>query len=133
MSRPLVPPRTVLVGFLVALAALACLGWVAGVDRVLAGLAGADPAGVAAALAAAACWLVAWGLSLRVALRTLGVAASPPRAVAVYASATFLNGLTPFAQVGGEALTAAVLDRSTDADYETGLAAVMAVDVVNLL
>ncbi len=130
---PSVSLRAALGGLLVALLALALLGAAVGVERVASGLAAVDPATAAAVLAAAATWFVAWGLSLYVALRTLGVGVTPRRAVLVYASATFLNGLTPFAQVGGEALAAAVISRSTDATYETGLAGVVAVDVVNLV
>jgi hypothetical protein len=133
MSRPLVDARTVAVGFLVALAVLAALGAVVGVAPVVAALADADSTAVLAALAATAVWLCAWGTSLFVALRTLDAPVCLPRAILVYASATFFNGLTPFAQVGGEALSAAVLSRSTDVEYETGLAAITAVDVVNLL
>ena len=126
-------PRTVLWGFLAAFSALAILGAFVGVERVVAGLAAADAGTAAAAPVAVALWLVSWGLSLYVALRTLGVDVTPTRAVLTYASATFLNGLTPFAQVGGEALSAVVISRSTGAEYETGLAAVTAVDIVNLL
>ena len=133
MSDSHVSPRTVLGGFLAALLVLTALGAIVGVDGVVDGLAATDPRVAAAALGVAALWLVVWGLSLYVALRTLRVAVTPQRAVLVYASATFLNGLTPFAQVGGEALSAAVISRSTDATYETGLAAVTSVDLVNLV
>ena len=127
-----VSPRTVLWGFLAAFLVLTALGAVVGIDGVVEGLADAEPRAAAVALGAAALWLVAWGLSLYVALRTLGVDVTPGRSVLVYASATFFNGLTPFAQVGGEALSAAVISHSTDAEYETGLAAVTSVDLVNL-
>lgn len=66
-------------------------------------------------------------------LRTLAVEISVPKALLAFASATFLNGLTPFAQVGGEALSAAVVSRATGARYETCLAGVAAVDLVNLV
>ena len=132
-TGPSVSLRLVLVGFLAAFAALTLLGAAAGVEHVVDALAAADPRTVGVALGATALWLTSWGLSLYVALRTLGVDVTPGRAVLVYASATFLNGLTPFAQVGGEALSAAVISRSTDAEYETGLAAVTTVDVVNLV
>lgn len=133
MSRSLVSPRTVVVGFVAALVVLAALGTVVGFGGVVASLAEAEPWSAAAALAAAAVWLCSWGVSLFVVLRTLGVSVSLPRSILVYASATFFNGLTPFAQLGGEALSAAVLTRSADVEYETGLAAVAAVDVVNLI
>lgn len=133
MERRLVSARTVLLGFLAALVALAIIGAVVGVDDVLAALAAADPVPALAALGATAVWLSLWGLSLYVSLRSLGVAVSPARSVLVYVSASFLNNITPFAQVGGEALSAAVIGRATDAEYETGLAAVTAVDVVNLV
>lgn len=133
MLRSYVSPRTVLGGFLAAFLVLTVLGAVVGIESVVAGLARTDLRVATSALGAAALWLVMWGLSLYVALRTLGVGITPRRAVLVYASATFLNGLTPFAQIGGEALSAVVISRSTDADYETGLAAVTTVDLVNLV
>ncbi|WP_435175515.1 lysylphosphatidylglycerol synthase transmembrane domain-containing protein [Halorussus sp. AFM4] len=132
MADTHVSARTVLWGFLAAFLALAALAAVVGIDAVVGGLADAEPRATAAALGVAAAWLVAWGLSLYVALRTLRVDVTPWRSVLVYASATFFNGLTPFAQVGGEALSAAVIARSTDTEYETGLAAVASVDLVNL-
>lgn len=133
MSGFPVSPRAILGGFLAGFLVLTVLGLVVGAEGVIAGLAGADPGLVAGALGAALLWLVLWGLSLYVALRTLRVDVTPGRAVLVYASAIFFNGLTPFAQVGGEALSAAVVSRSTDAEYETGLAALTTVDLVNLL
>ena len=133
MSDSYISLRTVLGGFLAAFFVLTVLGAVVGIERVVEGLASTDLRVATAALGTAALWLIMWGLSLYVALRTLCVDVTPQRAVLVYASATFLNGLTPFAQVGGEALSAAVLSRSTDIEYETGLAAVMTVDLVNLV
>ena len=132
-ERPLVSLRTVLVGVLAALVVLALLAALVGVDDVAETLADADAGAVLGALAATATWLFAWGLSLRVSLGTLGVPVTRRRSVLVYASAAFLNNVTPFGQVGGEALSAAVVSRSTDAEYETGLSAVTAVDVVNLV
>lgn len=131
-ARPL-PLRATLIGFALAVVAVAVLVGVVGVDPIVDAFVATEPAAVGAVLAFALAWFLAWSLSLFVVLRALGVAVSAPRTVLVYASATFFNGLTPFAQLGGEALTAAVLVRSADANYETGLAAVAATDAINLV
>lgn len=132
MSRP-VTPRTVVAGILAALVVLAIFTAVVGLGGVVGVVASAEPLSVLGVFAATAAWLVAWGLSLSVSLRCLGVPVSRGRSVVVYTSAVFLNSVTPFAQVGGEALSAAVIARTTDTEYQTGLAAVTAVDVVNLM
>lgn len=131
-ARPL-PLRAVAIGFALAVAAVAVVVGAIGVDRIAAAIAAAEPSAVGALLAFTLVWFCAWSLSLFVALRSLGVSVSAPRTALVYASATFFNGLTPFAQLGGEALTAAVLARSTDVAYETGLSAVAASDAINLV
>lgn len=132
-TRRLVSIRSVASGFLVALLVLAAIGIVVGIDTIVDVIAGADPLSILAALSLTAVWITAFGLSLSVTLDTLGVDVSPQRSILIYASAVFLNSLTPFAQIGGEALSAVIVTRSTDARYETGLAAITAVDVVNLV
>jgi hypothetical protein len=45
----------------------------------------------------------------------------------------FSNNVTPFGQAGGEPVTALLINRSTDTEYETGLAAIASVDTLNFV
>jgi len=124
---------TTLLGFAGALVVLAALLWLVGIDRVLAVLSRADPSVVAAVLGVAVVWLTAWGMSLRAVLGALGAVVSRPRAVLVLAAAIFSNNVTPFGQAGGEPLTALLISRATDSEYETGLAAIASVDALHFV
>ena len=125
--------RTAAVGVGTAFAALFLLSLAVGVDGVAAAVAAADPLLLVGVALASLLWLCVWSVSLYVVSHALSIAITPSRTLLVYASATFLNGLTPFAQVGGEALSAGVLSRTAGSRYETGLAAVAAVDLINLV
>jgi len=125
--------RATAVGFLAAFAVLAVLLWVAGVDAIVATVARADPSVVALLPLAAVAWLTAWGLSLRTVLGVLGSPVGVSTAVLVYAAATFANNVTPFGQAGGEPISAFLIARLIDDEYEAGLAAIASVDALNLL
>jgi len=125
--------RAIAVGFLAALAVLGTLLWVVGVDAILATLARADTSIVALLPLAAATWLTAWGLSLRIVLGVLGSPVGVATSVLVYAAATFANNVTPFGQAGGEPISAYLIARLTGDEYESGLAAIASVDALNLL
>jgi len=51
----------------------------------------------------------------------------------VFSGATFANNVTPFGQAGGEPITAFLISRVTDAEYERGLAAIASVDTLNFV
>jgi hypothetical protein len=51
----------------------------------------------------------------------------------VFSGAMFSNNITPFGQAGGEPVTALLVSRITDAEYETGLAAIASVDTLNFV
>ena len=125
--------RTLLLGAVAAIAVLAALSVAAGVDRVAAALAAADPALVAAAAALGLCWLASWSLMLRGVLGALGVSLSPWAAFRVYSGAAFANNVTPLGQAGGEPVAAALIATVTDARYETGLVGIASVDVLNVV
>ena len=125
--------RATLLGFAGAIAVFAVLFWVAGVDDLLAQLAGADRRLVGLVLLATLGWLAAWGLALRVVLSVLGIQLSVPRALFVFTGAMFANNVTPFGQAGGEPITALLISRVADTEYETGLAAIASVDTLNFV
>lgn len=133
MASRLLNPRTVLVGFGVAFGVLFLLSASVGIGPVVETLAAVEWYYLGGVLVVALLWLGVWSLSLYTVLRRLSVSITAARAFLVFTSATAANSLTPFAQMGGEALSAIVLSRATEARYETSLAAVAAVDVINLV
>ena len=124
--------RTVL-GFAAALALVAALAALVGVEEFLATLAAADLPLVGAVGVVALGWFLSWGMALRSVLSTLGIPVSRVRGFLLYGVAAFANNVTPFGQAGGEPVTALYLSQSTDLAYERGLAAIASVDTVNLL
>jgi uncharacterized protein (TIRG00374 family) len=125
--------RATLLGFAGALGVLAVLIVVVGVEDLLAALGRADRRVVGVMVVVAVGWLLAWGMALRTVLAVLGVEVGVVRALATFAAATFANNITPFGQAGGEPVTALFIANSTDAEYETGLAAIASVDALNFV
>ncbi|WP_029601809.1 lysylphosphatidylglycerol synthase transmembrane domain-containing protein [Halococcus hamelinensis] len=125
--------RTTLVGFAGALGVLAVLFWFVGVGDVVSALSMASPPVLVVIVVVAACWLTAWGLSLRTVLGVLGAPITIPSAVLVFAGATFANNVTPFGQAGGEPVSALLVSRASESEYETGLAAIASVDALNFV
>lgn len=125
--------RATILGFAGALAVFAVLFSAAGVDDLLSTLAGADRRLVTLVILATLGWLAAWGFSLRVVLDVLGVSLSVPQAFLVFTGAMFANNVTPFGQAGGEPITALLISRVADTEYEKGLAAIASVDTLNFV
>jgi uncharacterized protein (TIRG00374 family) len=125
--------RATVLGFLGAVAILAILFWVVGVDDIIAAFSDARPALVAAVIPVAFVWLSAWGMSLYTVLRALGTPVSPPKTVLLFSAAIFSNNVTPFGQAGGEPLSALLISRGADSEYETGLAAIASVDALHFV
>jgi hypothetical protein len=125
--------RATVLGFAGAAAVLGALVWLVGVGDLLATLRTADLRLVGLVVGATVLWLVAWGLALRTVLGVLGVEVSPVVAGLVFAGAMFSNNVTPFGQAGGEPITALLIARVTDTEYETGLAAIASVDTLNFV
>jgi len=123
--------RATIIGFAGALLVLAGLIWFIGPQDILDGLSAADPAMVALVLLAAAGWVSAWGMSLWTVLRALGAPIPAWKAIAVFTSAMFANNVTPFGQAGGEPVSALLISRAADSDYEDGLAAIASVDTMH--
>lgn len=128
-----VDPRKAVLGFSGAALVLTALVYFVGVDSVLAAMADLDTTYVVAIAAVALTWLSCWGMSLRTVLRALDVKAGVGESVLLYASATFANNVTPFGQAGGEPVSALLISRATDTEYERGLAAIASVDALNFI
>lgn len=125
--------QTTVVGFLGAALVLTAIVVVVGVDQTISAILSADLAILVLVLIVAAGWLSAWGLSLRTVLNVVDGRLSVPHSVLVFAGVTFANNVTPFGQAGGEPISAALITRITDNEYETSLAAIASVDAVNLV
>jgi hypothetical protein len=124
--------RTAL-GFGAAILVVGLLVWAVGVGDLVARLRAADARYVGLVLLTTVGWLAAWGLALRKVLSVLGVRLSAVSAFLVFSGAMFSNNITPFGQAGGEPVTALLVSRITDAEYETGLAAIASVDTLNFV
>lgn len=125
--------KTTLLGFSGAIAVLALLLYVVGVEELLIQLRRAQTATVGLVVLTTFGWLMAWGLSLRTVLAVLGERITAVQGFLVFSGAMFNNNITPFGQAGGEPVTALLISQTTDAEYETGLAAIASVDTLNLV
>ena len=125
--------RTTLIGFAATIAVFAVLFYTAGVDDLVSQLTTAEPRYTALVFLATLGWLAAWGGALRTVLGVLGVELSRVRSFLVFCGAMFSNNITPFGQAGGEPVTALLINRATDTEYETGLAAIASVDTLNFV
>ncbi|AFK19638.1 flippase-like domain-containing protein [Haloferax mediterranei ATCC 33500] len=125
--------RATLLGFAAAIVVFAVLFYFVGVDKLVERVTMADPAYLAVIFGITLVWLASWGTSLKTVLGVLGVQISVVRSFLVFTGAMFSNNITPFGQAGGEPVTALLISRSTDAEYETGLAAIASVDTLNFV
>ncbi|MFB6097187.1 MAG: YbhN family protein [Haloferacaceae archaeon] len=125
--------RATALGFLGAAVVFALLFTLAGVDELVATLERADTVGIAVVVVATVGWLAAWSVALRTVLGVLGVDYSAVKSFFVFAGAMFSNNITPFGQAGGEPVTALLITKTSDAEYETGLAAIASVDTLNFV
>ncbi len=125
--------RATVLGFLGAFVVLGILLYVVGIDEFLSRLTAAKPGPVLLVLAVTFGWLAAWGIALRTVLGVLGIDLSAGRSFLVLCGAMFSNNVTPFGQAGGEPVTALLISRVTDTEYERGLAAIASVDTLNFV
>jgi len=120
-------------GFALTLVVLGAIALVAGPRRIVTALSGARPAVVLAMVGVALVWQLSWGLALRTVLGILGNRISVPLSFFVFNAATFANNVTPFGQAGGEPITALLVSKVGDCEYETGLASIASVDALNFV
>jgi len=125
--------RGLVIGAAGTIAVFAVLLFLVGGRDVLAALGTADPEAVGLVLVVGVCWLVAWSLVLRSVLGTLGAPITVTKSLLVYAAAVFANNVTPFGQAGGEPVAALLISQVAEERYETGLAGIAAVDVINVI
>lgn len=125
--------RGLAIGAAGTVAVFAVLLFLVGGRDVLAALATADPEAVGVVLVVGFCWLLAWSLVLRSVLGTLGAPITVTKSLFVYAAAVFANNVTPFGQAGGEPVAALLISQVAEERYETGLAGIAAVDVINVI
>jgi hypothetical protein len=125
--------RATILGFLGAFAVFAVLFYFAGVDELVETLTMADPLYVVAVVVMTLGWLAAWSVALNTVLGVLGIDLSYVRSFLVFAGAMFSNNITPFGQAGGEPVTAYLISRMADSEYETSLAAIASVDTLNFV
>ncbi|WP_049920899.1 lysylphosphatidylglycerol synthase transmembrane domain-containing protein [Halopiger djelfimassiliensis] len=125
--------RALLTGAFGTVAVFAVLFFAVGARDVLAALRSATPLLVVATFVLALCWLAAWSLMLRSVLGAFGVEVPVGKVFFVYAGAVFANNVTPFGQAGGEPVAALLISNVSDARYETGLAGIASVDVLNVV
>ena len=130
-----VDPRTLrrtVLGFALAAVVFAVLLAVVDVGEVLAALARADLRFVALVALALVCWNLAWGVALWQVLAVQTDAIPFGRALLFHAAAALANHVTPLGQAGGEPVTAWIITRSSDTDYEVSLASVASFDAIHL-
>ncbi|USZ66803.1 flippase-like domain-containing protein [Halorussus salilacus] len=125
--------RTTALGFLGTFAILGVLLYFVGVEEVVRELRKADPQVVALVVVATLGWLAAWGFGLRTVLHVLGSDISLAKSFFVLNGAMFSNNVTPFGQAGGEPVTALLISKVADTEYERGLAAIASVDSLNFV
>lgn len=122
--------RTAL-GFVAAAAVLAAIFLLADAGEVRDAVASADLRLVAAVGGLVLLWNVSWGLGLWNVLRSLGIDVAPRGAVLIHAVAAFADNVTPFGQLGGEPVSAWLIAKRADVDYEVGFGAITGLDAVN--
>ncbi|WP_158058542.1 lysylphosphatidylglycerol synthase transmembrane domain-containing protein [Halorussus halophilus] len=125
--------RTTLLGFVGTFSILGLLLYFVGVDGFIGELRRADNGTVALVVLVTLGWLSAWGFSLQTVLDVLGVDVSLPQSFFILNGAMFSNNITPFGQAGGEPVTALLISKVADTEYERGLAAIASVDSLNFI
>ncbi|MDZ7730396.1 MAG: lysylphosphatidylglycerol synthase transmembrane domain-containing protein [Natrialbaceae archaeon] len=106
---------------------------IAGVDRVLRAVLAADRSLVVLVFLIGLGWLLAWSTMLRSVLATLDVELTRGRSFLLFSGAVFAHNVTPFGQAGGEPVPAMIISRASDTPYETGLAGIASVDLLNVI
>jgi uncharacterized protein (TIRG00374 family) len=118
--------RTILT-VVATLAAVAGAVALVGPDAIGAALADADAGTVALVAGVAVAVLVARGLALRVLLGILGYDAPVSRVLGAYVATTVVSTVVPGGQASGAPVNGLLVARTSEADYEDGVAAVVAV------
>jgi hypothetical protein len=121
------------IGLLIAAAVFAVLLYFVDAGEVFEAITRADPLLIGLAALLMLLWNVSWGVALWNVLETQNAEVSLPKAVLFHAAAAFANHVTPLGQAGGEPITAWLITRSTDTDYEVSLASVASFDALHVI
>lgn len=121
------------VGFLLAGVVFAVMFWLVDAREVLAVIRQGDLALLGVVGLTIVLWNVSWGVALWNVLQALGVDLEWYRTLLINAAGAFANHVTPFGQAGGEPVTAWLLSRSADTEYEVGLASIASLDAINVV
>ncbi|MFB6250686.1 MAG: YbhN family protein [Halobellus sp.] len=105
--------------------------WVVGVDAIQQALTQVSTRRLASLATVGVIPLVVWGVALHLVFVRLGIVTRLTTAVLLFSASGFLNGITPFGQVGGDPITALLFNNSLGTDFETGLAAIGSVNALN--
>jgi conserved hypothetical protein len=124
---------TTVAGLVTALAIFAALFWLVDASEVLAAAGRADPVLLAAVAGLMLLWNASWGLALWNVLQALDIEAPLHTALLVNAAGAFADHITPFGQAGGEPVTAWLLNRTTETEYEVSLASITSLDAINVV
>jgi uncharacterized protein (TIRG00374 family) len=125
--------RTTILGFLGTFAILGLLLYFVGIEGFVREIRRADGRTVALIVLVTLGWLGAWGFGLRTVLDVLGVDVSFLKSFFILNGAMFSNNVTPFGQAGGEPVTALLISKVANTEYERGLAAIASVDSLNFV
>ena len=125
--------RATLVGFVVAGCVFAVMYWLVDAEAVVTAIVRADVGLVAVVGGMILLWNLSWGVALWSVLRTQDTAVPLGRSILLHAATAFANHVTPLGQAGGEPITAWLITRTVETDYEVGLASVASFDAVHLL
>ncbi|PSP17968.1 hypothetical protein BRC62_03840 [Halobacteriales archaeon QH_10_67_13] len=131
--RSVVPSRRSVrgAGVAVGLVTLGLFGYVIGFTELLDTLGTLSLAEVVLLVALGLAPIALWGAALWVTLAAMDEPTTPARATLLFAVSLFFNGVTPFGQTGGAALTGGVIAHAVRAPYERALAAIASVSAIN--
>ncbi|WP_336038175.1 lysylphosphatidylglycerol synthase transmembrane domain-containing protein [Halobacterium yunchengense] len=122
-----------LAGLAAAAAVFAVMFWLVDAEEVFAAARNADPVLLVGVVATILLWNVSWGFALWNVLSALEVDVPLHNVLLVQAAGAFANHVTPFGQAGGEPVTAWLLTRTADTDYEVSLASIASLDAINVV
>lgn len=120
-------------GIVVGLVTLGLFGYAVGFTELLDTLGTLSPAEAVLLVALGLVPIALWGMALWVTLAAMDEPTAPARATLLFAVSLFFNGVTPFGQTGGAALTGGVIAHAVQAPYERALAAIGSVSAINAL
>ncbi|WP_207592581.1 lysylphosphatidylglycerol synthase transmembrane domain-containing protein [Halomontanus rarus] len=120
-------------GFVVAALVFAGMFWLLDTETVVTAVTQADLVLVALVGVTVLLWNLSWGVALWNVLRALDVDVPIRIAILVNAAGAFVNHVSPFGQAGGEPVTAYLLTRSAETEYEVNLASVASLDAIHVI